>query len=253
MHTSSKRPPTLQIFLKHSKLIGVIKKEEDVFEIQKDIDSMQNWANTWQMSFNYDKCKVIHFGKKNREYKYKMELGQSKQPHEIEKSLVERDMVLLVSSDLKWGNQVEKATKAAKAIIAQIRNSFSYFNSELVRLLYVSLVRPHLKFAVSVWNPYLKKDTEKLENAQHKATKLVANLRNEGYEDGFKILRVTTLETRRKRGDLIQFYKLLNGLEHINWKNNPDKNGPAAFNFEEWEYVFAGNLLIYVHPETSSS
>ena len=76
--------------------------------------------------------------------------------HEIEKSLVERDLGLLVSSDLKCANQVEKATKAAKAIIAQIRNSFRYFDSELVRLLYVSLVRPHLEFAVPVCNPYLK-------------------------------------------------------------------------------------------------
>ena len=60
-------------------------------------------------------------------------LGQGKQSHEIEKSLVERDLGLLVSSDIKWANQVEKATKAAKAIIAQIRNSFSYFDSELVK------------------------------------------------------------------------------------------------------------------------
>ena len=64
-------------------------------------------------------------------------------------------------------------------------------------MLYVSLVRPHLEFAVPVWNPYLKKDTEKLENVQHKATKLVAKLRNEGYEDRLKMLRLTTLETRR--------------------------------------------------------
>ena len=77
-----------------------------------------------------------------------MSLGQGEQPHVIEKSLVERDLSLMVSSDLKWVNQVEKATKAAKAIVAQIRNSFSYFDAELVRLLYVSLVRPHLEFAI---------------------------------------------------------------------------------------------------------
>jgi len=39
-----------------SKLIGIIEKEEDAMYIQKDIDSMQSWAKTWQMSFNYDKC-----------------------------------------------------------------------------------------------------------------------------------------------------------------------------------------------------
>ena len=30
---------------------------------------------------------------------------------------------------------------------------------------------------------------------------------------------MTTLETRRKRGDLIQFYKSLNGLDRIEWMN----------------------------------
>ena len=50
---------------------------------------MQNWAKTWQMSFNYDKCKVMHFGKKNKEYQYTMELEQGEQPNLIEKSLIE--------------------------------------------------------------------------------------------------------------------------------------------------------------------
>jgi retron-type reverse transcriptase len=31
------------------KFIGVIEKEEDAIEIQKDIDSRQNWAKTWHM------------------------------------------------------------------------------------------------------------------------------------------------------------------------------------------------------------
>jgi ribonucleases P/MRP protein subunit RPP40 len=56
-----------RLYADDSTVIGVIESEEDAIEIQKDIDSMQNWAKTWQMSFNYDKCKVLHFGKKNKE------------------------------------------------------------------------------------------------------------------------------------------------------------------------------------------
>jgi hypothetical protein len=225
-----------RLYADDSKLIGVIENEEDAVEIQKDIDSMQKWAKTWQMSFNYDKCKVMHFGKKNREQTYTMSLGQGEQPHVIEKSLVERDLGLMVSSDLKWATQVEKATKAAKAMIAQIKNSFRYFDAELVRLLYVSLVRPHLEFAVPVWNPYMKKDIEKLENIQHRATRLAPKLRKKGYEYRLEKLRLTTLATRRKRGDLVQFYKVLNGIDHIKWKNEPEKivygtiEGPASSN-----------------------
>jgi hypothetical protein len=225
-----------RLYADDSKLIGVIEREEDAIEIQKDIDSMQKWAKTWQMSFNYDKCKVMHFGKKNKEQTYTMSLGQGEQPHVIEKSLVERDLGLMVSSDLKWATQVEKATKAAKAMIALIRNSFRYLDADLVRLLYVSLVRPHLEFAVPVWNPYLKKDIEKLENIQHRATRLAPSLRKKRYEYRLEKLRLTTLETRRKRGDLIQFYKVLNGQDHIKWKNEPEKimhgnnDGPVSSN-----------------------
>jgi hypothetical protein len=52
----------------------------------------------------------MHFGKKNKEQTYSMNLGQGEQQHVIEKSLVERDLGLMVSSDLKWVTQVEKAT-----------------------------------------------------------------------------------------------------------------------------------------------
>ena len=45
---------------------------------------------------------------------------------------------------------------------------------------------------------------------------------------------MTTLEIRRKKGDLIQFYKSLSGHDHIKWKKEPekivqgDKDGPAS-------------------------
>jgi hypothetical protein len=51
------------------------------------------------MSFNYDKCMVMPFGKKNREQTYTMCLGKGEEPHVIEKSLVERDLGLMVSTD----------------------------------------------------------------------------------------------------------------------------------------------------------
>ena len=62
--------------------------------------------------------------------------------------------------------------------MAQMRNSFSYFDAELVRLLPLFLLLgPHLEFAVPVWNPHLKRDIEELENIQHRATRLVLGLK----------------------------------------------------------------------------
>ena len=52
-----------------------------------------------------------------------------------------------------------------------------------------------------------------LENIQHRATRLVQVLKKENYEVRLKELRLTTLEIRLKSGDVIEFYKILNGLD----------------------------------------
>ena len=93
--------------------------------------------------------------------------------------------------------------------------------------------RPHLEFAISVWNPYRYKDADKLERIQRKATKLVPVLRKKPYNFRLSQLELTTLEIRRQRGDLIQFYKILNKLDQVKWLKDPeqvmqnDELGPA--------------------------
>ena len=54
-------------------------------------------------------------------------------------------------------------------------------------------------------------------NVQHRATKLISSLRKETYENRVKILGLTTLETRRLRGDIIEAFKIMKGLEDISW------------------------------------
>ena len=79
--------------------------------------------------------------------------------------------------------------------------------------MFKGLVRPHLEYAVQVWHPYLKKDMRKLEAVQRRATKQVSDLKNLGYPDRLKRLKLPTLLYRRMRGDMIQTYKILT-LKH---------------------------------------
>ena len=55
-----------------------------------------------------------------------------------------------------------------------------------------------------------------IEWIQRRATKLVPELRSLPYNERLKHLKLPTLLYRRKRGDMIQAYKILHGLDHIN-------------------------------------
>jgi len=73
-----------------------------------------------------------------------------------------------------------------------------------VIVIYCAYVRPHLEYAAVVWSTPSKKDAKMLELVQRRATKLVPRIRNWRYEDHLAVLRLTSLNERRVRGDLIQ-------------------------------------------------
>ena len=81
--------------------------------------------------------------------------------------------------------------------------------------LYKGLVRPHLEYCIQAWNPHTKKNIKILEDVQRRATKLVREIRNLSYEDRVRYLGLTTLETRRIRGDMIETFKIISGKDNI--------------------------------------
>ena len=60
-----------------------------------------------------------------------------------------------------------------------------------------------------------KKNIDTLERVQRRATKMIQKLRNISYKMHLKEFGLTTLETRRLRGDQIEVFKILNGYENI--------------------------------------
>ena len=97
-----------------------------------------------------------------------------------------------------------------------IKRNFVYRNRTVILKLYKSLVRPHLDYCMQAWCPYLEKDKKILEKVQARATKLIYNLKDLPYEVRLKRLNLTTLEDRRKRGDLIQTYRIVTQIDNIN-------------------------------------
>ncbi len=64
------------------------------------------------------------------------------------------------------------------------------------------------------WAPQHAKEIAKLEAVQQRATKMITSLRNKPYEERLPQLSVT-LENRRLRGKIIEYFKILKGFTNV--------------------------------------
>ena len=117
--------------------------------------------------------------------------------------------------NMKVSEQCRIAASKGNQILGMIRRNITYKEKGLIVPLYKAIVRPHLEYCIQAWRPYLRKDIDILEKVQRRTTKLIAGLRDLSYDDRLKECGLTTLETRRLRGDQIEVFKILNGHENI--------------------------------------
>jgi ribonuclease P/MRP protein subunit RPP40 len=173
---------------------------------------MTSSTKDWLMMLNSSKCKVMHLGKNNSKIGYEIKDVSTGERKLIEKTECEKDQLILIRSDLKWGDQVRYAALKANRVLGMLKKNFMCRDSNLWKNLYISLVRPHLEYAVQVWNPYLTKDIKLIEKVQRRAIRIPTNMEahREDYEGRLKEWGLTKLSVRRVRGDLIQMYKIKN-------------------------------------------
>ena len=211
-----------ELYADDTKLLKEIQSEEDIHILQNDINRIVDWTRTWLMKLNESKCKVMHIGRTNEKHLYSIESFDGQTKSMLTETTLERDLGIMISSDLKWNHHVKHCANKANKILGMLTRTFEYRDLKLFKSLYTTFVRPHLEFAVAVWSPYLKVDISILEKVQRRATKLIPELRNLPYEDRLSVIGLTTLEVRRERGDLIQLFKIINQIDIVHWPSNPN-------------------------------
>ena len=197
----------VRLFADDCLLYRPIKNQSDHIALQKDLQNLTSWANTWGMSFNAKKCYLLRSRSKSSFF------------YTIKDSILQQVknspyLGVTISDDFKWSMHVNKITAKAGAMLGLLKRNLKHCPMECKKLGYISLVRSNLEYAASIWDPYQQGDIDRLEKVQRRAARFISGnytSREEGFmTDLLKKLELPLLESRRKVDRLCYMYKILN-------------------------------------------
>ena len=100
-------------FADDTKFFGVVNSTEEHVGMQDDLNKLLSWSKEWQMLFNVEKCKVMHFGRRNASYN---QLASKS----LDEVLEEKDLGVTLTCDLKTSQHCTHAYSKANRILGVI-------------------------------------------------------------------------------------------------------------------------------------
>jgi hypothetical protein len=107
-------------------LANKVKDAANKVQLQDDLESLVNWADTWQLRFNADKRKVLHVERNNEQQDYNMRRHGYNERVMIEKYSVEKDLGVYVDKELKFFKHVETIAKTSNKLLGIIRRFYEF-------------------------------------------------------------------------------------------------------------------------------
>ena len=85
---------------------------------------------------------------------------------------VYKDLGLFTASDFSWNQHVDKISAKANRVLGLVKRTCRDLNDiDTMKTLYCSLAKPLLEYLCGIWNPHTKRNIDRLEAVQQRATR----------------------------------------------------------------------------------
>ena len=203
----------VKIFADDTKLYFCVDSMEAYNQLLSDLTSLFEWADSNQLKMALQKCIVLHLGASNPKRNYQIN-GVT-----LENCGLVKDLGVYVNSDLKPSNHCSKIVSKASSRSALVFKAFLCRHRDFLLRMFCTYVRPILEYNSVCWSPCLVKDIIKVESVQRRYTKRIPGLQNLSYSQRLVLLGLDSLELRRLRTDLIEVFKIVHGLNGLNFND----------------------------------
>ncbi|XP_071152259.1 uncharacterized protein [Mytilus edulis] len=169
---------------------------------------MVKWTKIWQMIFNPSKCYVLTITKKRKTINFNYNING----HILESVAPNPYLGAELTNTMSWDKQVNKVVTKGNKALGFIRRNVGSCPEAVKKQAYLALVRPHLEYACSAWDPHLQKHIYQIEMVQRRAARFIKS--NYSREPGtvttlLEELNLTPLEIRRKVARITLFHKAI--------------------------------------------
>ena len=122
-----------------------------------------------------------------------------------------------INNKLSWSDHIKIISNKANSVVGFLRRNFSQCPTRTKSALYLSLERPILEYAATVWAPYHHTDIYQLEAVQRRATRFVMNSydRYQSITDMLCSLEWPILAQHTDHSKIIMLYKIVHNIVHI--------------------------------------
>jgi len=208
---------SVRLFADDAILYRKITSDNDSKTLQSDLCKLELWEKDWLMEFNHGKCLSMTITRKrkcsNRSYILHNKV--------LERVSEVKYLGITISHDLKWNTHIEAACSKARGILGFLGRNLKIASTKTKEMAYFSLVRPHVEYCATVWDPYTHKLCNKVEMVQRRAARFVSN--RWGFKDSvtdmLNNLKWPSLADRRKQSRLAMIYKIHYNLIPITFEN----------------------------------
>ena len=173
--------------------------------LEPGLACLASWSNIWQLGINSGNCSILHIGKNNQNIQYSIAGFDVPNVSDV------RDLGVTYDGQLKFEEYINSIVGRACQRIYLLFRGFVSRDITLLKRAYCTYVRPILEYCTPVWNLFLLKDINKIENVQRYFTRRLFPLSTLSYRERLSVLDLEPLELRRLRWDLKVYFQIING------------------------------------------